>query len=65
MTPGKLVNRIGHVLTPSLLALLVFLFAAFLLRGKVEIAQAQSAYQNAAFLRAFPTAIRRWTPSPP
>ena len=53
MTPGKLVNRIGHVLTPSLLALLVFLFAAFLLRGKVEIAQAQSAYQNAAFFKGF------------
>ena len=53
MTPGKLVNRIGHVLTPSLLALLVFLFAAFLLRGKVEIAQAQSAYQSAAFFKGF------------
>ena len=29
MTPGKLVNRIGHFLTPSLLVLLVFLGLAY------------------------------------
>lgn len=53
MTPGKLVNRIGHVLTPTLLALLVFLFAAFLFRGKVEIVQPQPEYQTAAFFTGF------------
>lgn len=38
MTPGKLVNRIGHFLTPSLLVLLVFLFVCFLFRGEVNVA---------------------------
>ncbi|MFQ9443936.1 MAG: branched-chain amino acid transport system II carrier protein [Vescimonas sp.] len=31
---GKLVNRIGHFLTPSLLVLLVFLFVCFLFRER-------------------------------
>ena len=52
-TPGKLVSRIGHVLTPSLLALLVFLFISFLARGQVEVAAPQSAYQTAPFLKGF------------
>ena len=53
LTPGKLVSRIGHVLTPSLLALLVFLFISFLARGQVEVAAPQSAYQTAPFLNGF------------
>ena len=53
LTPGKLVSRIGHVLTPSLLALLVFLFISFLARGQVEVAAPQSAYQTALFLKGF------------
>lgn len=53
LTPGKLVSRIGHVLTPSLLALLVFLFISFLTRGQVEVAAPQSAYQTAPFLKGF------------
>ena len=53
LTPGKLVSRIGHVLTPSLLALLVFLFISFLARGQVEVAAPQSAYQTAPFLKGF------------
>lgn len=53
MTPGKLVGRIGNVLTPSLLILLVFLFAAFLFKGEVSIASAQPAYESAAFLKGF------------
>ena len=53
LTPGKLVSRIGHVLTPSLLALLVFLFISFLARGQVEVAASQSAYQSAPFLKGF------------
>lgn len=43
MTPGKLVNRIGHFLTPSLLVLLVFLFVCFLFRGEVNVAPSQTA----------------------
>ena len=53
MTPGKLVGRIGHFLTPSLLILLVFLFVSFLLRGTVDIAAAQPAYSSAPFLKGF------------
>ena len=53
LTPGKLVSRIGHVLTPSLLALLVFLFISFLARGQVKVAAPQSAYQTAPFLKGF------------
>ena len=53
MTPGKLVDRIGHFLTPSLLILLVFLFVSFLLRGTVDIAAAQPAYSSAPFLKGF------------
>lgn len=53
LNPGKLVNRIGRVLTPSLLVLLVVLFAAFLFRGKVDVAKAQEAYQKAPFLKGF------------
>ena len=53
MTPGKLVDRIGHFLTPSLLILLVFLLVSFLLRGTVDIAAAQPAYSSAPFLKGF------------
>ena len=53
MTPGKLVDRIGHFLTPSLLILLVFLFVSFLLRGTVDIAAAQPAYSSVPFLKGF------------
>ena len=51
MTPGKLVNRIGHFLTPSLLVLLVFLFVCFLFRGEVNVAPSQTAYDVAPFLK--------------
>ncbi len=53
MTPGKLVGRIGHVLTPSLLILLVFLFVSFLWKGRVQVAPAQEAYAAAPFLKGF------------
>lgn len=53
LTPGKLVNRIGHFLTPSLLVLLVVLFAGFLVRGEVSVADAQEAYGKAPFLKGF------------
>lgn len=53
LNPAKLVDRIGHVLTPSLLFLILFLFVSFLFRGKVSFAPAQQAYQSAPFLLGF------------
>lgn len=53
MNPGKLVDRIGHFLTPSLLALLVFLFVSFLLKGKTDIAYAQTEYLSTPLLNGF------------
>lgn len=52
-TPGKLVKRIGTFLTPSLLILLVFLFLSFLIKGQVDVAAPQEAYQAAPFLQGF------------
>ena len=62
MTPGKLVSRIGNVLTPSLLILIVFLFISILLvflfvnfvvRGQVSVSEPQMDYQRAPFLKGF------------
>jgi len=53
LNPGKLVDRIGSYLTPSLLILLCFLFFSFLLRGQVEISDPQPAYTGAPFLQGF------------
>ena len=53
LNPGKLVQRIGKVLTPSLLTLIVVLFVSFLFKGKVDVAQAVEAYQSAPFLKGF------------
>lgn len=53
LTPGKLVDRIGKFLTPTLLILLLVLFVGFLLRGEVNVAQAREGYENAAFLKGF------------
>ncbi len=53
MTPGKLVGRIGRVLTPSLLILLVFLFVSFLVRGEKAVAAPQGAYAASPFLKGF------------
>ena len=53
MTPGKLVNRIGHFLTPSLLILLLVLTGAFLMKGESNVADAQSAYTSLPFLQGF------------
>ncbi len=53
MTPNKLVNRIGHILTPSLLILLVFLFVSFLFRGEVNVVAAQPAYEDSPFMKGF------------
>jgi LIVCS family branched-chain amino acid:cation transporter len=53
LNPGKLVDRIGSVLTPVLLSMLCFLFIAFLFRGETSIAQPQEAYSGAPFLQGF------------
>jgi len=53
LNPGKLVERIGNYLTPTLLFLLCFLFFSFLFKGEVDVASAQSAYSNNAFLKGF------------
>jgi LIVCS family branched-chain amino acid:cation transporter len=53
MNPGKLVKRIGSVLTPSLLTLILLLFVCFLFRGQVVVADAQRAYADAPFLKGF------------
>ena len=53
MNPGKLVNRIGNFLTPSLLMLLCFLFVSFLFRGQVDVSAPQEAYARLPFLQGF------------
>ena len=52
-TPNKLVDRIGQFLTPSLLALIVFLFISFIFKGTVSIAPPQPAYRTNALLKGF------------
>ena len=53
MTPQKLVKRIGYILTPSLLILLVFLFVSFLFLGKVDISKPTADYAKLPFLKGF------------
>ena len=53
LNPSKLLNRIGHFLTPSLLTLIVILFISFVVKGVTGVAQPQPAYQSAAFLKGF------------
>lgn len=53
LRPNKLVDWLGIILTPCLLLLLIALFVGFLFRGKVDIAQAQAAYQKYPFLQGF------------
>lgn len=53
LNPGKLVERIGTFLTPSLLILIVFLFISFLFRGEVAVSGPQTAYVSAPFLQGF------------
>ena len=53
LNPGKLVERIGHFLTPALLTLIVLLFVSFLLKGNVNIASATDAYTASPVLKGF------------
>lgn len=53
LNPGKLVERIGRFLTPSLLCLLCVLFFTFLFRGQTDVTSAREAYTAAPFLQGF------------
>ncbi len=53
LTPNKLVERIGHYLTPSLLFLLVFLFISFLFKGDKQVGEASGLYLTSPFLKGF------------
>lgn len=53
LTPNKLVERMGKILTPVLLILLVGLFVSFLLKGDRGVADAQAAYQAGPFAKGF------------
>ena len=53
LTPNKLIDRLGAVLTPCLLFLLVFLFVSFLARGESAVAAAQESYAAGAFAKGF------------
>ena len=53
LTPGKLVSRIGHVLTPLTLFFLCVLFFGFLMRGEVSVAAPQAAYESGSLLQGF------------
>ncbi len=53
LTPNKLVERMGKILTPILLILLVALFAGFVFKGDMKVAEAQAAYQAGPFAKGF------------
>ncbi|MBP1553201.1 MAG: branched-chain amino acid transport system II carrier protein [Oscillospiraceae bacterium] len=53
LNPGKLVDRLGTILTPLLIVLLVFLFAVFAFKGEKSVAAAQQAYAQAPFIKGF------------
>lgn len=44
LTPSKLLDRIGKILTPSLLILILFLFINFLINGQMNVSTPQPAY---------------------
>ncbi len=53
LNPGKLVDRMGNILTPCLLGLICVLFIAFLFMGEKQIAEPQAIYMSAPFLQGF------------
>ncbi len=53
LNPGKLVNRIGRVLTPLTLFFLCVLFVGFLVRGDVKVSEPLPAYESMSFLQGF------------
>ena len=53
LTPNKLVERMGKILTPALLILLVVLFVGFIAKGVTGVADPQEAYVAAPFAQGF------------
>lgn len=53
MTPSKLVERIGKILSPTLLTLLVFVFINFLFRGEMSVASAVGEYHSNPAVKGF------------
>ena len=53
LNPTKLVDRLGSILTPLLIVLLVFLFGAFVVAGDKSVAAAQPAYAQTPFITGF------------
>ncbi|MBQ5782354.1 MAG: branched-chain amino acid transport system II carrier protein [Oscillospiraceae bacterium] len=53
LNPSKLLDRVGQFLTPSLLILIVFLFASFLFKGETAVAAPQADYMQAPFFKGF------------
>ncbi len=53
LKPSKLVDRIGRVLTPILLFLLLLLFVVFLFKGDKNIVTPQESYRDNPFLKGF------------
>ena len=53
LEPGKLVKRIGTILTPTLLTLIVVMFIVFIVKGEKGIADPINKYLDLAFLQGF------------
>ena len=53
LNPGKLLERIGMILTPMLLILIFVLFGGFLVIGTTDVTAPQAAYESGAFLQGF------------
>lgn len=53
MTPSKLVERIGKILSPTLLTLLVIVFVNFLFRGDTSVVAAVGDYQTNPAVKGF------------
>ncbi len=53
LNPGKLIDRIGKILSPLLLLLLGALFVCFLFAGKANVLPARGAYESHAFVTGF------------
>ena len=53
LNPGKLVKRVGSILTPSLLVLIIIMFTTFLIKGDKGIKDPNEIYSSNAFLQGF------------
>ena len=53
LTPGKLVDRIGKILTPSLLFLICFLFISFVVNGQKIVSSPTVDYIASPFTKGF------------